>query len=130
MFNKIFIYYTTIIFIYVTILIVILLNIYYITPNNYKIINLIDSNLIIMDQQKIIIKPNEKYNLDYKLKSEYINFNKDTNVIISNFVKSQNITIDKSQILNVKFGSELIILNNAKSDINLKISFYNSSVNV
>jgi hypothetical protein len=128
MLNKIFIYYTTIIFIYITILIVILLNFYYITPNNYKIINLIDTNLIILYQKKIIIKPNEKYNLDYKLKSEYINFNKDTNVIISNFVKSQNITIDKFQILNVKFGSELIILNNTNSDINLKITFYKPSI--
>jgi len=128
MLNKIFIYYTTIIFIYISILIVILLNIYYITPNNYKIINLIDTNLIIMNQKKIIIKPNEKYNLDYKLKSEYINFNKDTNVIISNFVKSQNITIDKSKILNVRFGSVLIILNNTNSDINLKITFYKPSI--
>ena len=109
-------------FIAVCALIIIFINIYYITPNNYKIIeNNIEENNI---KKKEIVTINPKNNLEINCKeTKYYKFNKDVNLIISNWYKSQNILLLKSNILETNFNSKITIQNITSKPIDLEINY-------
>lgn len=127
MFNKNLIYYATGVFMFICIAIVLLLNIYYLTPNNYQILNYSNTKFKIINEQKIIIKPSEKYLINQK-KLSYVLFDKDTNLIISNFLKSENIIVEKLNVLQIKFGSDITIINPSKSDLTVKIRYIEEEI--
>jgi hypothetical protein len=108
-------------FIIVCALIIILINIYYITPNNYQVFeNNKNFNII----KKEIVTINPKNNLEiYCKETKYLKFNKDTNLIISNWFKSQNILLTKSDILENKFNSKITIQNLTSKPFNLEINY-------
>ncbi len=108
-------------FIIVCALIIILINIYYITPNNYQVFeNNKNFNII----KKEIVTINPKNNLEiYCKETKYFKFNKDTNLIISNWFKSQNILLTKSDILETKFNSKITIQNLTSKPFNLEINY-------
>jgi len=111
-------------FIIVCMMIIIFINIYYITPNNYEIIknNLEENNINIFKKEIVTINP--KNNLEINCKeTKYFKFNKDTSIIISNWFKSQSILLSKSNILEIKFNSKIIIQNITLQPIDLEINY-------
>ena len=108
-------------FIIVCAMIIILINIYYITPNNYEIL---ENNIEVKNIKKKIFTINPKNNLQIDCKeTKYFKFNKDVNLIISNWFKSQNILLTKSNILETKFNSKITIQNLTSKPIDLKINY-------
>ena len=99
-------------FIIVCAMIIILINIYYITPNNYKILenNIKNNNINIIKKEIVTINPNNNLEIDCKV-TKFYKFNKDVNLIISNWFKSQNVFLKKSNILETKFNSKITIQN-------------------
>ena len=93
-------------------MIIILINIYYITPNNYEILenNIDPNNINIIKKEIVTINPNNNFQIDCK-ETKYYKFNKDVNIIISNWFKSQNVLLKKSNILETKFNSKITIQN-------------------
>lgn len=109
-------------FIIVCAMIIILINIYYITPNNYEIL---ENNIKVKNIKKEIFTINPKNNLQIDCKeTKYFKFNKDVNLIISNWYKSQNIFLTKSNILQTKFNSKITIENSTSKPLDLEIKYY------
>ncbi len=108
-------------FIIVCALIIILINIYYITPNNYKVIK-DNKNFNIIKKEIVTINPKNNFLINCK-ETKYYKFNTDINVIISNWYKSQNILLKKSEILEIKYNSKITIQNSKSNPIDLEISF-------
>ncbi len=130
MLNKIIINYTIIFFIIISVVIVCLINLYYLTPHNYIIVNK-DINNITSDLPfeviDIKIKPNSNYKIPYEqIKNKIIIFDKEEiNTIFSNLFKSQNIIYDKNTTLMTNY-SDLIIINNLKKELKIKMSLFNN----
>lgn len=112
-----------IIFCIVIILVFILLLLYYITPNNYELVNLDkfnDNDFILMDVKKYSIKPNTTIEIN---SDKYMKFSKQTNIIIKNFIKSQNIYTN-DEFIKTKYNSDIVIFNNDTNDKFIEIYFY------
>jgi len=116
------------IFVIVTILIVLFLGLYYFTPNNYVITKL-DMSKYKSDKKKFFnIGPNSKIKLSYSDYSDYsdyyIGFDLETNLMIQNSFKSQNIFISPDIPIQIRFGSDVFIINPTENEINLNVTFY------
>jgi len=106
------------------------ISLYYITPNNYILYN-----------YKIVnnIKPSKKINIKIDKYGEYIiknylnNFiidikikikNYPIKILISNFLKSQNLYILDNTLIQAINNSYITIINNNDKSINLTLNFY------
>lgn len=132
------------IFVIVVLLTVLLLLLYYLTPNNYVIISSSDSNKIFVKEFNMEIKPNSniiipiKDSNNYLLKFEIIeNLNKQENLskkidsfndiqlLITNIFKSQSIIYSSNDLIQTRYGSQIIIPNKSDIPIKIKISLWN-----
>jgi len=113
------------IFIITSILIILLLVIYYFTPNNYIIENFNISKYILIKEITLKCNPNLTKKLDYlDYSNNYIKFNLETNLLIKNIFKSQNIICTTNDTLQINFNSDVFIINTKNEEINLIISIY------
>lgn len=119
--KKIIVNYTVVIFSFIIIFIFILLISYYLTPNNYELINWEENKFKLKNIFELKIKPHTVLIMNNPLiKEEYVVFSEQTNLIIKNFFKSQNILIEKDiQMIKQKYDSQIIISNS--TDLNKKI---------
>jgi hypothetical protein len=121
-------------FIIVVLLIVILLIGYYLTPNNYTLLNYenIINNLKFVKEKDFILKPNEKIKFSSELEpccgNYFYNFDKETHLIIGNMIKSQNVIITEKVFLKIKYNSEFDIINNSDNELKLKVKIYTCQV--
>lgn len=114
------------IFIIIITLIFILLMLYYFTPNNYIIIKNTGIIGYTKSEYKISIEPNSKIYLDYSKynnKTLYISFSKETNIIVKNYFKSQNVLVIPENLIQIKNNSDVIITNHQDKKINLIVNF-------
>ena len=115
-----------IIFVVVTILIVIFLLAYYLTPNNYILIKFIPDKFTLDKQKEYTIKPHSNITIEYDdLKNKLIGFDKETNLLVQNYYKSQGITCMSDDLIKIKYSSSILILNSTDNPVNLTIRFYN-----
>jgi hypothetical protein len=118
------------IFALITVMIFILIVLYYLTPNNYLIIILDknkDDKFKLVNEIEYTIEPNSSLiiNNDDIDTNKYLKFSEETNLIIKNFFKSQNITINKdTDLIKSKYNSEIFIVNNLDKEKKIKIQFY------
>ena len=123
--NKIIVNFFLSIFIFVTIFIVLLLVLYYFTPNNYTITKLNISDYIFDKEIKLNVQPNSKVKLNYSDYLEYyFKFDLETNLLIQNSFKSQNIICMSDELVKIKYQSDVFITNSTEKEINLQITFY------
>jgi hypothetical protein len=130
--RKSFVNYAVVIFAFTIILIFILLLLYYLTPNNYELIKWNDgeSNKFKLENEiEYIIKPDtiinigDIYNKDNNAK--YLRFSTQTNLLIKNILKSQNIIMDNSnELVKPRYNSEISLVNNSKLEKKILIQFY------
>lgn len=125
---KIYLKYLVIIFIIICITIVLLINLYYITPSNYKLCKS-KSNLKLLNTEEIKIEPNSYAKLDYNnYKNKYfkINCKQKLKLIFYNFIKSQNLIYnhDDKYLIKLSFYSDLIIFNNFKKPLIIKVDYF------
>lgn len=112
-------------FIIIIFLITTLLILYYLTPNNYKIIKFESEKFIFNGTMEYIIEPNSNITIEnFNLTNKYIMFNKETNVLVQNFFKSQGILCLPNELLFIKFLSDVVILNSTDKPIKISIKFY------
>ena len=116
--------YTVIIFAVVIVLIFILLSLYYLTPNNYKFIKWDENKFKFENEIKYVIKPNSITNIDTNIHNKYLKFPKQTNLIVKNIFKSQNITIEDNNELIEIFNSNVFLINNENFEKEIYIQFY------
>ena len=113
------------IFGFIIILIFILLALYYLTPNNYMLDNLDKNKFILEDQIEYAIKPNSIINIYNPNPNIYLKFPIQTNLIIKNIFKSQNIqVINDTELIKSKFNSEIFISNNSIEEKKIIVKFY------
>ncbi len=110
-------------FLIIVILILFLLFLYYFTPNNYIFIE--KNDLVKVDEYKMVVKQQEKVELDNNLNNYYIKLAepKELNVVIKNMFKAQSIILS-DKIIKLRYNSKLIINNNTNETIELKIDLY------
>ena len=126
--RKSIVHFVVLIFGLVIILIFILLVMYYITPNNYELLNWDENKFILQNQIEYMIKPNTTINIENIYLNKYLRFSSQTNLIIKNVFKSQNIIINKNEVLvKSKYNSKILLSNN--SDIEEKVVIYFYSLN-
>lgn len=107
----------------IVILIFILLSMYYLTPNNYEIINLDENKFILQNQIEHIIKPYSTIEIGSNNLDKYFKFSSQTNLVIKNSFKSQNVIINgEKQLLKSKYNSKILLSNN--SDVEKKVIIY------
>jgi hypothetical protein len=125
-FQKNIVNYVVLIFGIVVILIFLLIIIYYITPNNYEIVELEDNKFKFVSQIDYTLKPDSTTKIDIiDENSKYIGFTENINIIIKNSFKSQNILIGMdNKLIKIKFDSEIFLVNNTNLDKNVGIKFY------
>lgn len=118
------------IFVISVLLITLLLLGYYLTPNNYMIYDYekTKDNLKFIKEKEFILKKNENYKLSLELEpctnNLFYNFDKETNLIISNIIKSQNITLSTNDLIKIRFNSEVNLINNSKEEIVVRMKIY------
>lgn len=116
------------IFGFIVILIFILLATYYLTPNNYEIINWDENKFIFHNQIEYVIKPDATIEIENIYLDKYLKFSSQTNVVIKNSFKSQNLIINgDKELVKSKYNSEILLSNN--SDIEKKVIVYFYSLN-
>lgn len=116
------------IFGFIVILIFILLGMYYITPNNYEIMNWDENKFTLQNQIEYIIQPYTTIDIGSIILNKYLKFSSQTNLIIKNIFKSQNILINKDkELVKSKYNSGILLSNN--SDIEKKVIIYFYSLN-
>lgn len=118
--------YLIMIFGLVIVIIFILLSIYYVTPNNYLIITF-DNNdkLKFVSEIEYTIKPNSSKQIDLVDSNQYIRFSEQTELVISNSFKSQNVSIPKdNELVKIMYGSNIFIVNNSRNEKNINIQTY------
>ncbi len=129
MLDKIFINYAVGLFIILCIIIVLLINLYYITPHNYIIVKKDYMELLKNKPdlvKDIFIKSNSKFQIPFDdISDKLITFDKEVNIILSNFFKSQNIIYEKNNII-MSNNSDLQIINNTDNDLNIKMLLFAS----
>ena len=115
------------VFVIITLLIAVLLVIYYSTPNNY-IIYKFDKTKFNPENKQIeyIVEPGS----NIKIKSsDYmglkIRFSTDTNLLIKNIFKSQNIFVNSNDLVDIMYNSDVIIINDTDLEKKLILNLYN-----
>jgi hypothetical protein len=116
------------VFVIVTILIAILMIAYYLTPNNYVVKKYKTGKFALDSQKNYVIEPNSNTLIHTsELANKYIGFDKETNLIIQNFFKSQGIVCLPDELVLTKYSSSVIIFNPTNNPVNLLIKFYNKN---
>jgi hypothetical protein len=115
-------------FVIVTILIAVLIAAYYLTPNNYVVKKYKTGEFALDSQKDYVIEPNSNVIIEAsELVNKYIGFDKETNLIIQNFFKSQGIVYLPDELIQTKYSSLIIILNPTNNPVNLTAKFYNKN---
>lgn len=123
--TKIIVNYFVLIFIFIIFLIIILLLFYYLTPNNYSLINFDIEKYQQINQTEYTIKPYSNILLNHiDIKNKLLKFNQDTNLLVKNLFKSQNLYYSENLLLKVNYLSDLIILNDTNKEMNIKLTMY------
>ena len=118
----------------IVVLIVICLVFYFILPNNYKIVSKdkttkninktkIELNGVNIKDESNRIKINSKKTNNKIIKFNIDERNNNLNLIISNSLKSQNITLSEDTYLEI-YDSDLTIINNKNYPVTLEIEFF------
>jgi len=118
----------------IVVLIVICLTFYFILPNNYKIVSKdkttkninktkIELNGVNIKDESNRIKINSKKTNNKIIKFNIDERNNNLNLIISNSLKSQNITLSEDTYLEI-YDSDLTIINNKNYPVTLEIEFF------
>lgn len=118
----------------IVVLIVICLVFYFILPNNYKIVSKdkttkninkikIELNGVNVNDESNRIKINSKKTNNKIIKFNIDERNNNLNLIISNSLKSQNITLSEDTYLEI-YDSDLTIINNKNYPVTLEIEFF------
>ena len=121
-----------IIFTFIIGMIFILIALYYLTPNNYILIMLNDdlvNKFNLVDKIEYTIGSGSNTSLfigsDEKNTNKYLRFSDETNLIIKNFFKSQNIIVNKdTDLIKSKYNSEIFIINNSDTDKKIIVQYY------
>jgi len=123
-----FVHIVVLIFGFIVILIFILLAMYYLTPNNYEIINWDENKFILQNQIEYVIKPDTTIEISNINLDKYLKFSSQTNVVIKNSFKSQSLLINEDkELVKSKYNSEILLSNN--SDVDKKVIVYFYSLN-
>jgi len=123
--KKIFVNYTVIIFGFIIILIFILLSLYYLTPNNYKLIKWDENKFKFENKIEYVIKPDSTTNINNNDFNKYLRFSEQTNLVVKNIFKSQNIIIlNDIELITSKYNSEIFLINNSELEKKITIQFY------
>ena len=113
------------IFGFIIILIFILLATYYLTPNNYEIIDWDENKFILQNKIEFIIKPDSTIDIGTDNLDKYLKFSSQTNLIIKNFFKSQNVLINEDkELVKSKYKSEILLSNNTDAEEKVIVYFY------
>jgi len=113
------------IFGFIVILIFILLTTYYLTPNNYEIIDWDENKFILQNQIEYIIKPNSIIDISFNNLDKYLKIPSQTNLVIRNYFKSQSVFIDEEKhLLKSKYNSEILLSNNSNVEKKVIVYFY------
>lgn len=119
--------YTVIIFGIIIILIFILLILYYITPNNYEILKFDNKKFKFKNEIELIIEPNSKIKIN-KMNDDVktcVKLPIETNVVIKNIFKSQNICINNDdELIKLRYDSEIFLINDSNSQKKIIAQFY------
>jgi hypothetical protein len=120
-----FVHIVVLIFGFIVILIFILLAMYYLTPNNYEIINWDQNKFIIQNQIEYVIKPDTTIEIENINLNKYLKFSSQTNVVIKNSFKSQSLLINEDkELVKSKYNSEILLSNNSDNDKKVIVYFY------
>ena len=106
---------------------VILLVIYYLTPNNYWILELDQEKNEIKKIKEInlVVEPYSTTKLDPdEISKKIIEFNQDTHIIVKNLMKSQSIICTQNNLIQARFNSDIYIVNDSDNKLELIISIY------
>lgn len=134
LFSKESINYSIIIFVMIIIVLLMCFSFYYILPNNYYLYeNKLIKNIKPLKTIKIKINRNDKYilklseienlnNMSIQIKTE--NENYPIKILLSNFLKSQNLYVVEDTLFQSMNNSCITILNENNKSINLDINFY------
>ena len=123
--TKIIVNYFVLIFIFIFFIIIILLSFYYLTPNNYSLINFDADKYQQIKQIEYIINPYSSILLDYNdIKNKLLKFDQEANLLVKNIFKSQNLYYSEDLLLKVIYLSDLFILNDTENEINIKLTLY------
>lgn len=123
--KKSLVHYLIVIFGFIVILIFILLIIYYMTPNNYELINWDENKFTFQNQIEYVIKPYNTINIGCSNLDKYLKFSSKTDLIIKNIFKSQNILINEDkELIKSKYNSEIFLSNNSNIEKKVIIYFY------
>jgi hypothetical protein len=114
--------YVIMIFGIIVILIFILLLLYYLSPNNYELIDDSKENKFV-NEIEYKIKANSTLIIDTN-KNNFLKFPDKTNLIIKNIFKSQNILIEEPYLIKSKFNSNFEILNNTDLEKIIIVKIY------
>lgn len=126
--------YVVIIFGFVIIMIFILLGLYYLTPNNYELIEWNNDKFKFQTQIEYVIKPNSTININTNINTntnenekinKYLKFPEKTNLVIKNIFKSQNIIIpNDTELIKPNYNSEIFLINNSDLEIKIIVQYY------
>ncbi len=134
LFSKESINYGIIIFIMIIIILLMCFSFYYILPNNYFLYeNKLITNIKPLKTINIKLNKNGKYtinsndidnlnNMSIQIKTE--NKNYPIKILISNFLKSQNLYVVEDTLFKSINNSCITIINDNNKSINLEINFY------
>lgn len=138
--RDLFINYFVLLFVWICVSIVFLIGLYYFTPNNFIIKDYDNTLYSLIQQKQYIVSPNDyfilsdnDYYLQIILSSNELNIigqesnlviNKDINLIIRNWLKSQNIIYESDELIKLNNTSELVYFNNSNEPIAIKVYFY------
>lgn len=114
------------IFVIITLFIVSLLCAYYTTPNNYIIYQFDETKFSPVNKQtEYLIKPNSNQKINLSEYNKFkIKFNTETNIVIKNMLKSQNVLLNSNDLIEIKYDSDIIIVNDTNSEKNIIMSLY------
>lgn len=116
--KKIYIVYMINLFMTVSLAIALFISLYYITPANYEVVTVINSDKLIK------IKKGSIYKLDYvDIQNSNMIFDKNLELIFSNILKTQNVIYKKNTIIK-SVNSDITIVNNSNKDIKVKIKLF------
>ena len=102
------------------------MGLYYLSPNNYLITKWEDSKFKLEYKNDYTIKPDSSLIVSsYNNKNMYLRFSEQTNLVVKNSFKSQNININKEiDLIKSKCNSEIFIINNSNIENKITIQFY------
>ena len=134
LFSKESINYSIIIFVMIIIVLLMCFSFYYILPNNYFLYeNKLISNIKPLKTINIKLNKNGKYiinsndidnlnNMSIQIKTKSVNY--PIKILISNFLKSQNLYIVEDTLFKSVNNSCITIINDTNKSVSLDINFY------